>query len=98
MLVDAPFGSRPWREDIDPCPDLGWRPAPQMVVRTIVVVPDAHIPQGVGEITPIRNRLRRQRPFHRANEPLDTPVLPRTTRLCPLMADPQEPEAPSEQP
>ncbi len=78
---------RSWGEGVDPRPHFRWGPPLQMIVGPGVVVPGAHIPQDIGEISLVRDRLCHQRPFHRTDEPFHLSVLPGTAKIRAVMAD-----------
>ena len=66
-------------------------------MRTVVVVPSPNFCQLAVEIRAACQHLVPQFPFDGSDEPFDAPVLPRASRLDPLLTNPQEPEAEPEE-
>lgn len=59
-------------------------PAPQVLMRPGVVVPEAELDELPTHIVPVHDAYAIQLPFQRAEQSLDTSVLPGTMRLYPL--------------
>ena len=68
-----------------------------MIMWPLVVVPASNVVQSCREFHAVRDRLHRQCPLHRSNEPFNSSILPRTPRLTALMTDAECPEAEPEE-
>ena len=87
--------TRSRREYIDPGPDFGGWPFPQMIVWAIMVVPGANLAQRQREVFAIHNGFSRQFPLHCSDESFDPSVLPGATRLDALLANAEQPQTKS---
>ena len=86
------------REHIDPCPDLSGCTTMKMLMRSEVVVDGSDILQGSIARRGIGNRMLGEQPLHRADEPLDTAVLPRAARVAVLQANARTPQSQTKMP
>ena len=77
-------------EHIDPCPDFSGRTALEMLMGPQVIVDGSNMLQSSVTRRGIVNGVLHKQSFHRADEPLDTAVLPRASRIAVLQADTQE--------
>ena len=76
------------RKHIDPRPDLGGRAPVQMLMRPEVVVDCSRVHQRPVKRGSIFDRVLKEQPFYRADEPLDAAVLPGAARFAVLQTNP----------
>ena len=79
-------------EHIDPCPDFSGRAPVQMLMGPEVIVDGSDMLQGSITRRGIVYGVLNKQPFHGTDEPLDTAVLPRASRIAVLQANAQEPQ------